>query len=262
MTRTLNSAFADIRAGLQRRRVWMALASEDIGDQHRRTALGPIWLVVNYLLFAGTFIFIFKRGAGVPHYEAHVATGLLVWFYVSETLSLSVSLFVREENFIKGTTLPLSVYVMRLAMQALIRALYALAGCIIILAASGSAFSLGWGWALIGVAIILLTTPAAIIVFAFLGAYFPDSQFLVANLMRVGMFLTPIFWGYDGSGGLREIFYYWNPFTYFIEIVRIPIISGELPVYSMIICGIIAVLLWMLALSLLGRLRKQVVFVL
>ncbi|WP_235911597.1 ABC transporter permease [Mesorhizobium xinjiangense] len=262
MAKVIASALADIGAGLKMRRVWMALAQEDIGDQHRRTALGPVWLLLNYLAFAGTFIFVFQRGdSSAPHYAAYVATGLLVWFYIMETLTQSVTLFVREENFIKGTTLPLSVYIMRMATQSVMRAGYALIGCLAILAMSDVAFTPMWAWSALAVLLIIFTAPAAITTFAFLGGYFPDSQFLVSNLMRIGMFLTPVFWT-PGGHGIRNAFYYFNPFTYFLEIVRIPIIAANVPVRSFIFCAIISALLWGVALILLGRLRKQVVFVL
>ena len=262
MLGTLNNAFADMGAGLRLRRVWVALASEDIGDQHRRTALGPLWLLLNYLTFACAFIFLIHRGGAGYNYPAFVATGLFVWFYIMETVTASVSLFLREENFIKGTTLPLSVYVMRMFMQSVIRAAYALAGCLIILAFSGIGISGMWLWSVLGIAVILLTVPAAIIVFAFLGAFFPDSQFLVSNLMRVGMFLTPVFWTYEGTSGIRHFFYHWNPFTYYLEVVRFPILWGEVPVVAFLITTAIGICLWLVALLLLGGLRRQVVFVL
>jgi lipopolysaccharide transport system permease protein len=107
-----------------------------------------------------------------------------------------------------------------------------------------------------------VTTPAAITVFAFLGAYFPDSQYLVSNLLRIGMFLTPIFWMHDSSHGIRAIFYWYDPFTYFIEIVRIPIIAGDMPWRSLALCCAMSIALWALALTLFARLRKDVVFVL
>lgn len=262
MLDTIKSALTDMGAGLRMRRVWIALAKEDIGDQHRRTALGPLWLLINYLAFAATFIFVFDRGgAGAEKYAAYVATGLLVWFYIMETLTQSVSLFVREESFIKGTTLPLSVYAMRLFMQSVIRAAYALAGCLAILLMSGTALSLGWLVSAFSVFLILAVTPAAIILFAFLGAYLPDSQFIVGNVMRIGMFLTPVFWTYEGTGGVRHIFYYWNPFTHFLEIVRMPILTGAMPMQSLFLCVVIGLALWAMALLVLGRFRKHVVFV-
>lgn len=259
-----------LRAGLKEMgegavawRVWMALAQEDIGDQHRRTTLGPVWLLINYLFFAGTFIFVFHRGdTSTPHYAAYVATGLFVWFYIMETLIQAVTLFVREESFIKGTRLPLSVFVMRLTMQTAIRAAYALAGCLGILLFSDVGLSAGWLFSLLAILLALLTAPAAITVLAFLGAYFPDSQFLVSNMMRLGMFLTPIFWIYEQASAVRAVFYYWNPFTYYVEIVRQPILTGQFPQNAFVACLLMSATLWVLAIILFSKLRREVVFVL
>lgn len=258
------NAFADLSAALARRRVWFALASEDISDQHRRTSLGPVWLLLNYLIFAGAFIFIMGSPGGVPNYAAYVAIGLFVWFYIMETINSGVGTFVREEPFIKGTTLPLSIYILRTAAQSVIRAGYAAVGCAIIVGLSGAEPNWTWLMAFFGLALIVLVTPAAITIFAFLGAYFPDARFIVQNLTRVGMFLTPVFWAYTGPPdlGVRAFFYYFNPFTYFLEIVRVPILSGDIPVRSFILCVTVSVVAWVIALLLLGSLRKRIAFVL
>ena len=260
----LHEALGDIGSALSKRRIWFALASEDISDQHRRTSLGPFWLLINYLVFVGTFVFIMGRSEGIPNYTAYVALGLLVWFYIMETMNSGVGLFVREESFIKGTTLPLSLYVFRMTMQALMRAGYAALGCVVLLAISGVDLNWYWLWSGAAVVLIVFVTPAAIMIFAFLGAYFPDSQFIVQNLTRVGMFLTPVFWAHTSAGelGVRGVFYYWNPFTYFLEIVRVPILSGDAPLRSFALCIAISCAAWLLALVLLGRLRRQVVFML
>mgnify|MGYP001170045388 CR=1 FL=1 len=263
MASDVSKAFADLAAAIRLRRVWMALAREDIGDQHRRTALGPLWLLLNYLAFAGTFIFVFHGDPDDTAYVPHVATGLFVWLYIMETVNNGVSLFFREESLIKGTVLPLTVYVMRLTMQSVLRSSYALVGCLVILGLAGTPVTPSWGWSVLGILLILAVTPAAVTVIAFLGAYFPDSQYIVSNLMRLGMFLTPVFWMYDGTeGGVRHAFYYWNPFTYFLEIVRIPVMTGEVPLRSLLGCAGIGVFLWALAILLLAQCRKKVVFVL
>lgn len=262
MQNILKSAITDIRAGYVLRRVWIALAAEDIGDQHRRTTLGPLWLLVNYLLFAGTFIFLFNPNPADHTYPVYVATGLLVWYYLMEALSLAAGLFQREESFIRGTTLPISTYVMRTALQCLIRAGYGLVGCVMILVASGVVPTLDWFWALPGLALVILVTPPLITIFAFAGAFFPDSQFLVGNFMRVGMFITPVFWSGVGETGLRGFLYYFNPFTYFLEIARMPIVDGTVPVSALWLCAAITAACWALALYLLGRYRRQVALIL
>ena len=55
---------ADIGAALKLRSVWWELAREDVVDSHRRTMLGPVWPLLNYLLFVGTLILILGAGAG------------------------------------------------------------------------------------------------------------------------------------------------------------------------------------------------------
>lgn len=255
-------AFEDLRDGLKRWRVWIALAKEDISDQHRRTTLGPIWLLLNYLALAGTFIVIFGGRTDIEYFNSYIAIGLLIWLYMSETITLSVSLFIREENLIKGTTLPLSVYILRLTTQSIIRAGYMLLGCLTLLYCVGAPLSTGWLWALLSLSLILLITPAAIASFAVAGAFFPDLQFVVQNLMRLGMFLTPIFWTAGNSEGARRVLADWNPFAFFLEIVRVPILTGNPPSQAIFVCLAIGFSLWLCALLLIGRFRKQIVFVL
>ncbi|MEZ5810794.1 MAG: ABC transporter permease [Rhizobiaceae bacterium] len=258
----LLAGIADFRAAIDKRNVWLALAIEDIGDQHRHTYLGPLWLLINYLAFTGTFVIIFGRSFPIPNFAIYVAVGLFVWLYISEVITLSISLFAREEGFIKGTTLPLAVYVMRLTMQSLIRAGYAASGCVVIVLFAGNPIEAVWLWSLVALLLIFAVTPAAITLLAVAGAYFPDLQFVVANVMRVGMFLTPIFWIGDNSGGMRQAIYQWNPFTYFLEIVRAPVYAGAIPLDAYAVALPICIVTWIAALMSLGFSRHRLVFVL
>ncbi len=254
-------ALAEIASGFRRYPVWVALARESIGDQHRRTTLGPLWLVLNYFLFAGAFVVVFGHRNEIENFPAYVATGLYVWLLMSETINMAVPLFRREANYIKGTTLPLFVYVMRLAMQTVIRGAYSGAGWIVLMLFLVQPSLEQWLMAFAGLAVIVLALPAVITIFALLGAFFPDFEFITGNLVRVGMFLTPIFWIHGNDGGLRQMLYEYNPFTHFLAIVRQPIISGELPVMELVLCLGISAFAWVLAFFLLGALRKKVVFV-
>lgn len=262
MLEIYKSAVQDLKATFKLRRVWIALASEDISDAHKRTTLGPIWLLINYLAFVGAFAFVVFGSRDEPGFIPYMAVGLLVWFFISDVITNATNLFVKEESFIKGTSLPISLYVMRLLMQACIRCFYSLIGCILILILTGSSINIGWLLSLFPIMLLLIITPAVITVFAFLGAFFPDAKYLVQNAMRVGMFLTPVFWTYEGSGGIRHIFYAWNPFTYFLDIIRMPITVGYIPATSLLIATAIGIFMWLAAFYLLGKFRKQVVFVL
>ncbi len=255
------NAFSDIAAGLKMHRVWTALAAEDVGDQHRRTWLGPVWILLNYLAHVLTFIVIFQRGKGVEDFPTYVSVGMLVWMYISGVITSSARLFVKEESLITGTKLPITVYVMRLTMQSLIRSGYMVIGCLGIVLWSGTPIDIAWLWSLVAIALILVITPAAIIIVAIAGTYLPDLQFVISNVMRIGLFLTPIFWTPTGHSA-RAALYAFNPFTYFLEIVRLPILKDVVPLNSLVFCTLIGLGAWLLALFLLGKFRRQIIFTL
>jgi ABC-type polysaccharide/polyol phosphate export permease len=258
----IESALADIRAALKMRDVWMALASEDIGDAHRRTLLGPAWLLLNYLAFTATIVMIIRSADGVENYAAFVGCSLLVWLYLNEAVNEGVNVFIREESFIKGTVLPLSVYVMRQTTRSVIRAGYALIGMVALIAFSGAAISLSWVTSLLALVLIVATTPALIVLLGFAGVFFPDIQFFVGNIMRLMMFITPVFWAHIGGGGLRAVLYHWNPFTHYLDIFRLPIVADRVPLTSWGAAIAISLALWAVAILLLGRYRKRIVFML
>jgi len=258
MLKILNCAVADIREGLGRAPLWIALAKEDINDQHRRTTLGPAWLFISYTMYVGSLFLVFGENSSIPNFIAYVSIGMVVFLFLQDVVFQSVSLFSREESFIGGTNLPMSIYILRMTMQSLIRFSYAATGCLIFVLVSGTPISLYWMVSILGLSLIFLALPAVITVLATCGAFFPDMQFVVANVIRVFIFLTPIFW--QRSGGWRDRLYQWNPFTHFIEIVRLPITAHVVPYHSLVICLVITVLSWVAAIYLLGKYRKQIVF--
>lgn len=254
------AALGDIRSALARKGLWMALAVEDVGDAHRRTLLGPLWLLANFLIFVGVIVFIIRSAGGVAHFPAYVSCGLLVWLFMAETINESVTLFHKEESFIKGTVLPLFLYVLRQVTRTAIRSSFALAGTLGILVLSGVPVVPAWPAAVPGLALVLCTAPAVTLVLAICGAFFRDIQFFVTNIMRLGMFLTPIFWSHENVLGVRSALYYWNPFTHYIDIVRMPLVTGEVPVVSWAVAIGLSSALWLAAISLLGRFRRRIVF--
>lgn len=260
MSNDLSAGIVDLGRGFALRRVWVALAVEDVSDAHRRTTLGPAWILLNYLLMVGTFVLIFGHVMGIENYVAFVAIGLLLWNYIADALGQGTTLFVREEAMIKGTVLPLSTYVFKQMVQLLIRFAYALVGCVGILLLAGVRPSMGWLEALLGLALLVVATPPMIVIMGLLGARFRDLSFVVANLLRIGMFLTPVIWLHSRAPAALSWLSTVNPASYFIEVVRQPMLGGGVPMQSAAILGAFTAALWMIALPLLGRFRSQVVF--
>lgn len=260
MLQILQRAISDIGAAFKLKGVWMALASEDIADSHRRTLIGPIWPLLNYLLFAGTVILVFARIMPGVNYTAFVASGIVIWLFISDTLTQSATLFIREASFIQGTVLPISIYVLRQTMRTAIRSAYALIGAVPLILLSGVEINVAMLSIVPAILLLLVTAPAVAILFAFAGVVFRDFQHIVSNSMRLLMFMTPIFWVRGDGGGLRGILYHWNPLTHYIEIVRQPVVSGVIPLNSWAIVLACTAGFSVAALLLLGKFNRRIVF--
>lgn len=259
--RIVRHACDDLMAGVRLRAVWLSLAAEDLAQAHSRTLLGPAWPLINYLLFTGTLVLILGQNQG-PRFPAYVATGLLVWMFLSETMTQSATMFVREESLIKGTTLPVSVYVLRQVSVTAMRSFYALAGAVPVTFIAGAGITPALITVLPAIVLLLLTAPAVTMVFGYLGVLFRDFQFVVSNVIRLLMFVTPVFWVHEGRGGWRGLLYSANPLTHYIEIVRQPVVDGTVPTTSWLVASGVSVVIAALAFVVLGRCGRQIVFLL
>jgi ABC-type polysaccharide/polyol phosphate export permease len=260
MFESARRGLADLDAALKLKNVWWALASEDIADAHRRTMLGPVWPLLNYLLFVGALVLVLGSGAGSVNFAAYVASGMLVWLFINDVMSMSVTLFTREAGFIKGTVLPVSVYVLRQSMVIAIRSFYALLGAIPILLYNGMEFTPALLSVPLAILLLLLAAPAVAVLFGIGGIYFPDLQFVVVNATRLLMFITPVFWVHHDMGGMLSLLYYWNPLTHYIEILRTPVVEGVVPVNSWVVTLPLTAFLLVSALFALGRFNRRIVF--
>jgi ABC-2 type transport system permease protein/lipopolysaccharide transport system permease protein len=80
----------------------------------------------------------------------------------------------------------------------------------------------------VGMLLIVINAVALGILLGGLGARFRDVPPIVASLMQLAFFMTPIFWTPDNLKGHR-LFLDLNPFYYFVEIVREPLLAHSLP---------------------------------
>ena len=98
------------------------------------------------------------------------------------------------------------------------------------------------------------------VLFGLAGTFFRDLPFIVVNVMRLLMFITPVFWSHEGVGGWRGILYHWNPLTHYIDIFRRPVVEGIVPMTSWAITLLASTLLSAAALVMLGKFQRQIVF--
>ncbi len=255
-------ALRDIAAGARASELWGLLGWQDIRQRYRRSTLGPFWLTISMgVLVAGLGILyagLFK--AETAEYLPFVAVGFIVWGLISGAINDGCMAFIGAESIVRQIGLPLSIHVYRVVWRNAI----ILAHNAVIYAAVAVIFALRPGWAgllaLPGLAFICLNAVWAALLIGLVSARFRDVPQIVASIVQMAFFLTPIIWMPEHLPDRAVIALEINPFYHFMEIVRAPLL-GRLPaldswlaVFGMTVAG--GLLTWLVY----ARYRWRIVY--
>ena len=222
-------ALRDIVEGARAHHLWGLLGWQDIRQRYRRSTLGPFWLTISMgalvgglgLLYAG----LFKMD--VADYVPFIAAGFIVWGLISGLITEGCAAFVGAEGIIKQVGLPLSVHVYRMVWRNLI----IFAHNVIIYAIVAVVFLIQPGWvgllALPGLALLCLNGVWMGLVLGLVSARFRDVPQIVASIVQIAFFLTPIIWKPELMPD-RALVLDLNPFYHLMEVVRAPAL-GQAP---------------------------------
>ena len=254
-------ALFDLIQGARTHHLWYLLGWQDIRQRYRRSMLGPFWLTLSMgalVAALGTLygmLFKVEMAAYVPH----LALGFIVWMLISSTVNDGSRVFIGAEGIIKQVGLPLTVHVYRLLWRNLL-ILFHNAAVFVVVAAI---FGVWPGWAgllaLPGLALLCLNALWAILLLGIISARFRDVPPIVASIVRICFFVTPIIWMPELVPE-RALVLEFNPFYHLVEVVRAPLL-GQVPglsswiaVLSMTIGG------WLLAFAFFRRYRWRIAY--
>lgn len=247
--------------GLSRHHLWVALAVEDIRSRYMRSFLGMAWIFVSFAAFVGvkTVIFTPLSDEDLSFFAPYVTIGFFVWTFLNATLVEGSGTFIGAQGWIKGARLPLSIFAYQTVTRNCILTVVNFLVVILVLALARTPLTWDALWVLPLSVLYIINAVWVTLFFSVLGARFRDFGHLVTTIMRVMMFLTPIFWLPDQMGELWDILIY-NPLAHFIILMRDPILYGSLPMLSLKVVLAITVVGWTLALVSFKYARQRIVF--
>jgi lipopolysaccharide transport system permease protein len=257
----LRDAWNDLAAIGRTRELWWALALQDLRQRYRRSVLGPFWITLSMavLVFAigPLYSLLFKVPAAefIPHF----ALGLWLWNLLSTLLSEGCQAFIQSDALIRSTPLPYAVHAMRVLMRNLLVFAHNAIAIVALLLVFGIAPSIGWFWLLPGLLLIAAAALPAILLLAMACARFRDLPQIVASVLQVLFFVTPVIWQPQLLGE-RQYLADGNPLHWFIELLRAPILGQAQPAWQPIACLSVALLLSGLALLVFAAYRRRIAF--
>jgi ABC-type polysaccharide/polyol phosphate export permease len=251
----------EIIAGFRAWPVWVIMGWDDIRQRYRRSVIGPFWITLSMGLFTLVLGVIYSRlfHTDLQTYLPYLTVGYVVWGFMSAAANDSCVAFSDASRVIKQIKLPYSVYVLRVVWRNVIIFLHT----IVIYVPMAIIFKIAPnlttlyeipGLILVVVNLIWLTT-----VIAILSTRYRDIQPIVGTVIQLGMFATPIMWTVSALGDDKFVAEL-NPVYHLIEITRAPLLGMAPEPHSWLVAGALAVVGSALAVALMVRASRRIVF--
>jgi ABC-type polysaccharide/polyol phosphate export permease len=248
---------------------WLMLVKNDLRQRYRRSLLGMGWTMILPVAMTAIICFVFRsifsQGEGLAYYAAHVLAGLACWsFILTSTVQGCQCLFIGEA-YIRQYPAPMAIYPLRTALAAAFQFLIAIS------------IVVGFCWTINGfgnLPVLPVLLPSFVLLFivtwslavlaGFANVYLQDTQHLCDVGFQILFYMTPIIYP---EAILKDQNLDWiadyNPVRALIDVVRKPILNGELPEQSTwVIALVTTTFLAGLATYTLARLQKRVIFAL
>lgn len=257
----LRRAIADLTTGFSRWRLARALAWLDLRNRYRGSVLGPFWLTLStaaMLLGLGLlYAALFRIPLG--EYLPHLAVSLVVWNAIAQMVNESTTSLTASEGIIRQMPLPYTVHALRCVMRNGLVAAHNLPLIALVFLACGHLPGPEALLAIPGFMLIAVNAFAAALLLGMICARFRDIGPIVASVMQLAFFLTPILWKPRLLGDWEALMPL-NPFYAVLETVRGPLVENGGPPMAWVAALVYTFLLVGLAGAFFVRFRGRVAF--
>lgn len=245
----------------------MALVKLDLRQRYRRSVLGIGWSLLHPIAMTAVFTLVFSNllGGGDPtHYAASVLASLAIWSFLRDSTLQGCRTFQANEAYIRQSPLPYTIYTLRTVLGQAIHALIALSIVFVMVSVFKHEFIIILRIVLVAPALIIIfiSAWAAATIAAYINVYFHDMVHLLEVGSQFLFFLTPIMYSRKllddkDLGWLVDA----NPVYWMLELVRHPLLTGEIPARELYVlaCGF-ALLASALAIGVVAWLHKRLIF--
>lgn len=224
-------AWRDLREGASGWRIWFHLAMRAMSNQYRRTVLGPWWITVQMAIFTCglSVVWGWILQADLGEFLPYVALGVISFGLASGLVESGARAFTGAGVAICSSTLPLSTYVLRGVAEQVLQFLHNIVLYLPIAIAFAIPLTPSALWAVPALVLIVAFGAGAGLWLGPLVSRWRDLGPLVAAVMRLMFFFTPIFWQESSlSAAQRTALSSWNPFAYMVNAMRGPLLGEGL----------------------------------
>ena len=202
------------------RALMQSLVARELKARYRGSVLGFFWSFINPLLLLLIYTFVFKyvmpaAPQGTDPYPLFMFCGLLPWTWFSASLMEASGVLISGGNLIKKVLFPaeiLPIVTVTANMVHFFLALPILVFFLVWFRAPLTATELLWFPVVVAVQYVF--TLGCALVLSALTVHFRDIRDILANILTLWFFATPIIYSYQFAPALARRFMNLNPFAH------------------------------------------------
>ncbi|WP_030666802.1 ABC transporter permease [Streptomyces cellulosae] len=233
-----------IRQLWARRHFISAFSTAKLTAQYSQAKLGQVWQVMNPLLNAAVYFFIFGvllgTKKGVPDYIPFLVTGVFIWTFTQSSIMAGTRAISGNLGLVRALHFPRAALPISFCLQQFQQLLFSMAALVVILLCFGVPVSASWLLA-VPVLVLQFTFNAGVsMIMARAGAKTPDIAQLMPFVLRTWMYVSGVMWSIDHLAKGHSDWPSWllpalqaNPAAVYIDLMRFALIdsfhAGQLP---------------------------------
>jgi ABC-2 type transport system permease protein len=217
----------------QYRRILRLLVVRDIKVRYASSVLGYVWSVLEPLLNAIIYYFVFivvvKRQIGYPPFILFLVAGQLAWFWITGSINGAVRALKGESQMVRSSNVPREIWVLRVVLSRGIIYVFSLPVVVLFAVAYLKPPTIGLLLLPVAVLLTLIVTTGLGLIIAPASVLVPDVGTIVRVLTRVLFYSTPILYSvYFASKRHLGPIVSWNPFAGIMVLYRVTFFKQEM----------------------------------
>lgn len=265
VTIKVNSPFReglhDIAQSVKKFGMALFFAWGDTKARYRRSILGPWWMVLSTAVSVAGLGFLWSMLLKDDPVKLvpSLTVGLVIWQFLSGCILEAPSIFSRNAHFIRNIKIPFFVFPLQLLLRQLINLCHNAVVVVSVIAYFGVKLSYAHLLIIPGLLLVVLNLAWIVVLVALVGARFRDAEQIIGAIMPLMFFLSPVIFRPSQLAMAQQIVWL-NPFSYFITLVRDPIMGVAPPVFVYQVSVVSLCVGGIFTLYMLGKHRRHISF--
>ncbi|MBD2864805.1 ABC transporter permease [Paenibacillus oceani] len=247
------------------RHVLVSLFKQDLKNRYRNSILGIAWNFLSplgiVLVIGAVYSIVFN--ISMKEFVPYLFAGLLPWLFFTSSAEGGAFSFLGSQGYIKQTQVPIEIFPLRVSMVNLFNLIFAIISFFVVyIFISPQNFSISMLLVIPSLLIWFMLCSAWATIAAIINLYIRDFQPLQTLVLQGVFYVSPIIYKPEmlQTKNFQWIYIY-NPFYYYVEIIRKPLLGESLPsLNSWIICIITTLFLLQIAMFMIWKIGRNITF--